>query len=79
MRVLVASALQDDREYFKNLLFIPAQGAVQLHKELATARQDEDVRQNMTAAKSIVDAEVARAVVPKAAHVDEGPPALTSA
>jgi len=78
LRVLAASVLQDQQEYFKKLLFLAPRSAVQLHKQLASAREGEEVRNNLVAAKAIVDAEVAAEIVPKVAHVDEAPPALTS-
>jgi len=78
LRVLAASALQDDKEYFKMLLFIAPRSSVALQKELATRREGNSVRENMMAAKAIVDAQMAAEVVPTAAHVDDAPPALTA-
>jgi len=79
LRVLAASCLQDNQDYFKKLLFVAPRSSLRLYKELATRREASNaVRENMIAAKAIVDAQLADDAVSKAAHVDDAPPPLMS-
>jgi len=79
LRVLAASALQEARDCFGKLLFIAPRSSVALQKELATRdERRSSVRENVAAARAIVDAEMLPDVLGKAAHVEDSPPPLTA-